>query len=75
MHAGDIISRDGRTIIIIIIIIIYNIKFAHSCTVHVGLAQARPNNCIEGKEYWRARTKLAKIANSVIIDSDDLARQ
>ena len=26
--------------------IIYNIKFAHSCTVYVGLAQARPNNII-----------------------------
>ena len=38
-NAGDIISRDGRTIIKI-----YNIKFAHSCTVYVGLAQARPNN-------------------------------
>ena len=37
-NAGDIISRDGRTIIKI-----YNIKFAHSSTVYVGLAQARPN--------------------------------
>ena len=37
---GYIISRDGRTIMIIIIY--DNIKFAHSCTVYVGLAQARP---------------------------------
>ena len=29
------ISRDRRTII--------EIQFAHSCTVYVGLAQARPN--------------------------------
>ena len=38
---GIYISRDRRTIIIIIIIIY--IQFAHSCTVYVGLAQARPN--------------------------------
>ena len=34
------ISRDQRTIIIMIIYI----QFAHSRTVYVGLAQARPNN-------------------------------
>ena len=38
------ISRDRR------IIIIY-IKFAHSCTVYMGLAQAHPNNNKAGIKF------------------------
>ena len=52
---GIYISRDRRTIIIIIIIIIY-IQFAHSCTVYVGLAQARPN--YQGKDVCHDSQRL-----------------
>ena len=46
----------NRPCMTLVIIIYDNIKFAHSCTVYVGLAQARPNYYYSS--YWTKRIRL-----------------